>query len=305
MPLLANYVSPTTRPGTRPRLAATPGVRSLTFLRPIDSGFGSQDGWGESIFGWNEITPAGFQADVVIPRSSDEYSGIPMTASSAPTTGQIQVNIDPRSELNAALGQCHRGIRFEMRHIMAPPNMHLIYGEYLFHGAERTAVSGDAGALYNITMTPLFNPVEVAGSYYESQAYDESSIGAANGTSLRRVKSPHEANFSALDRPGYPDSVGVHAEQDGRISLEGGNLTSGTGGIPTGNSVQAIVYAPQVGYALTRLSVGVPSNLEGLTIPTTQENANSQVSIALARDNPAFFVAAWDAPATLFILRDV
>lgn len=291
MPLLANYINPFTPESNRPRLAAAPGYRSLTFLRPYDSGRGSRAKWGEPIYGWNEITPAGRQADVVIPRSSDEFIGFPMVTSASPTTGQVQINVDPRSELNVALAECWRGVLFEMRHIMAPPNMHLHYAVYLFHGSERTAVANDSGMLYNLSITPFSAPLEIAGGYYQSGSYDQSDAADSDGVLCNLLPQP-----VGLPNSEFSASLGLQFSTGGGLDLRAGRYIPRSPTVT--NAVQAMVYAPQIGYALSTVdSAGGNVNYTDLNL------SDGPLAVELARSQPGFFVGVWDVPAQLQVLR--
>lgn len=285
MPLLPQYRDPYEDQLNVPQTTPSPGSRSLTFMRPIASGRGRTAGWGELLYGWNTIELGGYDSNVQIFKSASEELGVPLVTEATPTSGRVQIAVDPNSALNFAMGRAHHGLRVEVRHIQAPPRMPLTFGAFLLHSPQRTGIASDAGQLYEVSIIPLIPPVEIGGAYYESDAWTEGE--ETTGVMCHRVP-------EVTPRDGFPGSVQL-TFSEGRMRT---SLSSGNYALATGQSVQGVVYSPQNAYALT----AIDSDASRGAVGTLSIN-DTAIGPALDKSDAAFYIALWNAPSGLGAFR--
>ena len=247
MPLFLSYHPSTQAPGSRRQLAASPGLESLVFLRPRDSLAVGQH-WGETVPGWVEVEPAGIVGDVVTVRSTDEYAAIPFVSGATPVTGRVQMNLNPDQQIIGDIIQSYHGKVFEFRYVYAPPNMHVIHGDYLFSGATRSAAGSDAGITYETNITPIPDLIDFGGAYYRSSSYDVEDFDNTIGVPL--LKLPGSLVLDATRGDGSPARIGLRVDSSGNIRFWSSS-SSQYANIPRTHSVQCLVYAPGIGYALS------------------------------------------------------
>ena len=285
MPTFKNYAAPGAAPGQRRILAGAPGRDSLIFLRPVNAG-GVDDevSWGHQVYGWNEVEPAGFQGDVVTIRSTDQHNAVPFITGSTPTSGRVQLQVNPDSQIYPLLAaSAHRPQAMELRYVAGPPSMHLTVGFYLMHGAIRTAATSDAAITLEVSMTPQAEIVDYGGAYYASDSYGSDTTPTIECQRVLGSRFVHGG--------GAPADVSVNIGSSGAFTT-----SDRYSGVPAGTSVQALYYAPGIGYALSP-----PTTSSSGSVPTP--SADHAYGRAIVENKSPLYVALWAIPDHTEALR--
>ena len=260
--------------------AAPATLYSLHFMEKFGVNFGAQ--WGRLLRGYEELSMPGYEGTVVNPTATDNFSGWapPIVIGRTPTPRDVVIFSDPTDAVHESILDAGLNERFEFRHVMAPPRMHLIHSVDVIQNLTGGTMTREQGWRDTVQATPYFPPVRVPGAYYESQSYT-ASPGADYPVTLRLIGGSHTISDSTP-----PATITIEIPETGAATIEsGGTLTSSDG-----FDLQAMLYIPGIGYAISQKVTGTASvNVTSFTL--TGESALTQAQ----RQNPSvIYLAIWE-----------
>ena len=276
-----------------------PGLTSLHFMTTEDTRVSNAD-WGIHLLGYEELSLPGFESTVVNPTSSDNFTGWapPIVVGRTPIPRDVVLYSDPTHPVHNMLFNARLNQRFEFRHVMPPPRMHLIHTIDILQSISGGSVSQQEGWRDTVQMTPYIPPIRIPGSYYISDPYNHKATPTVEIT-MRLIPDSGRLSTSPL----VPGADAPDGEFKLTITVATGNMafseTATSPGGGTDYDYQGILHVPAVGYSVSTPHAG------GATFSPTDALFNDNaLGLAIVATGAQVFMAFWEYPRSRGALND-
>ena len=262
-------------------------LNSLHFLdRQGDSLVTTDNPWGERLFGYEEMSMPGWEGNVINPTATDNFVGWaqPIVVGRTPIPRDVVIYSNPNESAHDALFTAGLNERFVLRHIMAPPKMHLLHTLDLVQTVSGGAMTQQQGWRDTVQMVPYLPPVRVSGAYYESKGF-----ARPQGNSPLAIEMSLIDGSRTFGDASPPSTMTLNISSAGTESISGGGSFSKL----SDSQFRAALYVPGIGYEFSGLITGGTSvALQSLRWP-----GDGAVGLALRAKGGLVHLAFWEYPA--------